>query len=74
MDNADIAQRQQEMLLAQQLANRQTHTVLSTHNQTPDGNYECIDCGELVEPQRVRLGLSLRCMGCQQQHEKRSRT
>ena len=69
MDNADIAQQQQELMLAQSLANRHT-PVLPTHNKNSDGDYECIDCGELVEPPRVALGLTLRCISCQQLHEK----
>ena len=70
MDIVDIAQEQQELMLAQSLAKRHT-PVLSTHNKNSDGDYECIDCGELVEPPRVRLGLTLRCIGCQKNYEKK---
>lgn len=72
MDIVDIAQEQQELMLAQSLAKRHT-PVLSTHNKNSDGDYECIDCDELVEPQRVRLGLTLRCIGCQKRYEKKER-
>ncbi|WP_434353004.1 TraR/DksA C4-type zinc finger protein [Psychrobacter sp. HD31] len=71
MDAVDIAQRQQELLLAKQLEQHkasQTNKHLA-NNQTCDGDYECIDCGELVEPQRVKHGLTLRCIACQHKHE-----
>lgn len=69
MDNADIAQIEQERLLTRQLA-KLNLPPQSTQNQNADGDYECIDCGELVEPQRVKLGLISRCIGCQQTFEK----
>lgn len=69
MDNADIAQKYQEIMLAEQLA-KATKTQQVAHNQNSDGDYECIDCGEFVEPPRVKLGLTLRCIACQQQYEK----
>lgn len=69
MDNADIAQPYQDLMIEQSLANMPKPAV-STHNKNSDGDYECIDCGELVEPQRVQLGLTLRCIGCQQLYEK----
>ncbi|PNK59933.1 TraR/DksA C4-type zinc finger protein [Psychrobacter sp. FDAARGOS_221] len=72
MDNVDYAQKQQDIMLAQQLAIAHAKAqVITTHNQNSDGDYECIDCGELVEPQRVKLGLTLRCIGCQQDYEKK---
>ncbi|MDN5619247.1 MAG: TraR/DksA C4-type zinc finger protein [Psychrobacter sp.] len=71
MDNADIAQNYQEIMLAQHLATAIVRPpAASDHNKNDDGDYECIDCGEIVEPQRVRLGLTLRCIACQQLHEK----
>lgn len=70
MDNADIAQNYQELMLEQHLAAATVKAPVSVHNKNDDGDYECIDCGELVEPPRVRLGLTLRCIGCQQLHEK----
>lgn len=70
MDNADIAQQQQEIILAQQLAKVKV-PAQSIHNQNSNGDYECIDCGDLVEPQRVKLGLTERCIVCQQHYEKR---
>ena len=70
MDNADIAQEYQELMLAQHLAAATVQAPVSVHNKNADGDYECIDCGELVEPQRVALGLTLRCISCQQLHEK----
>lgn len=71
MDNADIAQKYQEIMLAQHLAAATVQAPASVHNKNDDGDYECIDCGEIVEPPRVKLGLTLRCIACQQQHEKR---
>ena len=70
MDNADIAQRYQEITLAQHLAAATVQAPASDHNKNNDGDYECVDCDEIVEPQRVRLGLTLRCIACQQLHEK----
>lgn len=70
MDAVDIAQKQQELSLARQLAQHHEKTAQkTTHNQNSDGDYECIDCGELVEPQRVQHGLTLRCIACQTKHE-----
>ncbi|UNK05825.2 TraR/DksA C4-type zinc finger protein [Psychrobacter raelei] len=72
MDNVDIAQRQQDIMLAHQLAKAKAQIQpLTAHNQTSDGDYECIDCGELVELPRVKLGLTLRCIGCQKVYEKK---
>lgn len=70
MDNADIAQPLQTLMVEQSLANMRRPS-LPTHNKNSDGDYECIDCGELVEPPRVKLGLTLRCIGCQQHYEKK---
>lgn len=70
MDNADIAQEYQELMLTQHLAAATVRSPVSDHNKNADGDYECIDCGELVEPPRVALGLTLRCISCQQLHEK----
>lgn len=71
MDNADIAQEYQELMLAQHLAKVAVQApAANTHNKNDDGDYECVDCDELVEPPRVKLGLTLRCIGCQQLHEK----
>ena len=69
MDNADIAQPYQELMIEQSLA-KMSKPAVSDHNKNADGDYECIDCGELVEPPRVSLGLTLRCISCQQLHEK----
>ena len=69
MDNADIAQPYQELMIEQSLA-KMPKSAVSDHNKNADGDYECIDCGELVEPPRVALGLTLRCISCQQLHEK----
>lgn len=71
MDNADIAQEYQELMLAQHLAAATVQAPVSVHNKNDDGNYECIDCDELVEPPRVKLGLTLRCIGCQKIYEKK---
>lgn len=72
MDNVDIAQRQQDIMLAQQLAKAHAQAQpLTAHNKNSDDDYECIDCGELVELPRVKLGLTLRCIGCQQDYEKK---
>ena len=69
MDNADIAQPYQELMIEQSLA-KMRRPSLPTHNKNSDGDYECIDCDELVELPRVQLGLTLRCISCQQLHEK----
>lgn len=69
MDNADIAQPLQTLMVEHSLA-KMRRPSLPTHNKNSDGDYECIDCGELVEPPRVSLGLTLRCISCQQLHEK----
>ena len=69
MDNADIAQPLQTLMVEQSLA-KMRRPSLRPHNKNDDGNYECIDCDELVEPPRVKLGLTLRCISCQQLHEK----
>lgn len=69
MDNADIAQPYQELMIEQSLA-KMPKPAVSDHNKNADGDYECIDCDELVEPPRVTLGLTLRCISCQQLHEK----
>ena len=71
MDNADIAQQYQELMLAQHLAAATVQAPVSMHNKNDDGDYECIDCNEIVEPPRVKLGLTLRCIGYQQHHEKK---
>lgn len=70
MDNAYIDIEYQELMLAQHLAAATVQAPVSVHNKNDDGNYECIDCDELVEPPRVALGLTLRCISCQQLHEK----
>lgn len=69
MDNADIAQPYQDLMVEQSLA-KMHKPALPVHNKNSDGDYECIDCGEIVEPQRVQLGLTLRCISCQQLYEK----
>lgn len=72
MDNADIAQEYQELMLAQHLAIATVRPPApTTDNKNSDGDYECIDCDELVEPPRVKLGLTERCIGCQQYYEKK---
>lgn len=70
MDNADIAQPYQDIMVEQALAKMHKPTV-TAHNKNADGDYECIDCDEIVEPPRVALGLTLRCISCQQQKEKK---
>jgi len=71
-DEADIATQQQEQEMRLALAQR-----ASTRTEDPDedeqGNRYCLDCGEIIPPERVRAVGAVRCVHCATKRERFSR-
>lgn len=43
-------------------------------NRSTASRETCIDCEDVIPPERRRLGGKVRCLSCQQDHETRNRS
>lgn len=74
-DEADMANEILEQNLALALAQRAS--AHQEHPEPPDednqGNRYCLDCGEIIPPERVQLVQAVRCVHCAGKRERRQK-
>ena len=66
---SDLAERERVLHLQRQLA--QSRTLEDTPCEDAQGHRYCLDCEELIPPQRVQAVQAVRCVDCTQRLESR---
>lgn len=78
-DSVDTSTEEQgtsTMLRLKDREQRQLHQIVGALERLQDDEYgECAECGELINPRRLKAQPTARlCIGCQEERERRDRT
>jgi len=71
-DEADIAAKQLEEEMRMTLAQRAS-IRMEDPDEDEQGNRYCLDCGDIIPPERVRAVAAVRCVHCATKLERFSR-